>query len=452
MKNRSPWIHELNTERSRVTVTEDVLADVCIVGAGIAGIATSFFLLRDTHRKVTLVEGYRLAHGATGHNAGQLVAEFEESLVNLAAQHGEEKVAYAQKALERGWDLFDDMYTQAGVSILFSRFLGAIGYTGYDQVINHLRENAFRKKHHIPLERLLIAENAPFAKTLEADTAYNGLYEFATQDEVLVHLETNNRDYIAAGLNQKGCINSALFCQEIVAYLQKTYPHRFTLYEEAPVQKIVLKKEYGILDIGNHTIQAGRIILCTNGFEHFTILNQTGLDVDTAFHHDVKGGVSYMSGYTEKQTAPAAAIAYLFDPTMNYSDPYYYLTRRPYEFENSKSLVCIGGPELSLEDRTFYIRDKEYPTEIVEKIDDFLKTTYAKHPKDKKVEYQFTWHGLMGYTSSKVRLIGPEPRNPILMYNLGCNGIGILPSVYGGYRIARQVRGERMVPSLFDPK
>ena len=69
---------------------------------------------------------------------------------------------------------------------------------------------------------------------------------------------------------------------------------------------------------------------------------------------------------------------------------------------------------------------------------------------NKKIDYVFTWHGLMGCTKNGVRLIGPEPKNPALLYNLGCNGVGILPSLYGGRQIARHLSGEKTEKSIFD--
>jgi glycine/D-amino acid oxidase-like deaminating enzyme len=36
------------------------------------------------------------------------------------------------------------------------------------------------------------------------------------------------------------------------------------------------------------------------------------------------------------------------------------------------------------------------------------------------------------------------------MYNLGCNGVGILPSIYGAKRIAQLLAGETLGPSIFD--
>jgi glycine/D-amino acid oxidase-like deaminating enzyme len=66
--------------------------------------------------------------------------------------------------------------------------------------------------------------------------------------------------------------------------------------------------------------------------------------------------------------------------------------------------------------------------------------------------YPYTWHGLMGYTPGRLRVIGADPRNPVLLYNLGCNGVGFLPSVMGGHRVARLLAGEALGPSIFDPR
>jgi hypothetical protein len=51
-----------------------------------------------------------------------------------------------------------------------------------------------------------------------------------------------------------------------------------------------------------------------------------------------------------------------------------------------------------------------------------------------------------------MRVIGHEPKNPLLMYNLGCNGVGILPSIYGAWKIAKLINGEKFPESIFDPR
>jgi glycine/D-amino acid oxidase-like deaminating enzyme len=77
----------------------------------------------------------------------------------------------------------------------------------------------------------------------------------------------------------------------------------------------------------------------------------------------------------------------------------------------------------------------------------FVQDVYGVLPNQ---GYAFSWHGLMGYTQNGVRMIGPDPRDPKLIYNLGCNGVGLLPSILGGDRVARYLAGEKLEPSMFD--
>src|SRR5437764_5630405 len=70
--NRSPWIAQLAPDGPPQPLGADMSADVVVVGAGIAGVATAFFVLRSTTRNVLLVERDRVARGATARNAGQL--------------------------------------------------------------------------------------------------------------------------------------------------------------------------------------------------------------------------------------------------------------------------------------------------------------------------------------------------------------------------------------------
>ena len=103
-----------------------------------------------------------------------------------------------------------------------------------------------------------------------------------------------------------------------------------------------------------------------------------------------------------------------------------------------------------LDDATVYESTWEFPRSVIDEVDnDILPIVHPSRPAG--VDYDYTWHGLMGYTESRVRLIGPEPKNPVLLYNLGCNGVGFLPSIYGGFRISRLLRGDQLAPSIFDP-
>lgn len=448
-KNRSPWLHQLNREREKSTLTSDVTTDVAIIGAGIAGVATAFHLLTTTATRVVLIDRFLLAHGATGHNAGQVVGHFERGLASLVEEYGLERATTAQRDVENAWNLLEHIYATCNLTIPFYKFIGHSGYTSFAQALVRLENNRLRVAGGLKQEHICIANTIPEKHPIPA--IYKGLYRLVPQEKIRLLLETEDDRFIAVSSYRKGCINSALLCERVVEYLQKTYPDRFHIFEHTPIRKVVLRANTALLDAEAHTVTASRVVLCTNGFESIRIINESGLDIDTKFHHLIEGKMGYMSGYLEERNKPPTAISYFTDPSTSPDNSYYYLTRRGYEYERGRhhNLICIGGPDTPFKDTSQYSHEADYPDERADEIDQFVRSVYDKTP-NKTIDYLFTWHGLMGYTRNGVRLIGPEPKNPVLLYNLGCNGVGILPSVYGGKRIAEYIAEKKVSPSIFD--
>lgn len=451
--NHSPWLHQLGRTRPAKHLDRNLATEVAIVGGGIAGVATAFFLLKHTDREVTLIEAHKVAHGATGHNAGQIASYFERPFRDLVKQFGLEMSAKAELSIHGAWGLLEEMYNECGVTTPLAKFHGYAGCKSLDHLHANLINNRHRAQAGIPLEQILIARDIdhPFDILRE----YEGLYQFTTHEDVLDKLQTTDAHYIAALSSQKGCVNSARFCEEVLAHLLETYGDRFEIIEHAPVHELRLNNGLAQLRTRHFNVWSHRVVLCTNGFENITIVNEDGDDIDEQFHHLVRGSIGYMVGFVERSKKPASAISYLLN-SANHDDPfadapYYYLTRRDHRIGNrgGYKLVCVGGPEALLENTNDYTKDQPYPQHAEKQFDQFLNDIKLK---PEKVDYQYRWHGLMGYTSTGVRCIGPEPCNPVLMYNLGCNGVGILSSIYGAHRIFRYVNGEDVAPSIFDPK
>jgi glycine/D-amino acid oxidase-like deaminating enzyme len=57
----------------------------------------------------------------------------------------------------------------------------------------------------------------------------------------------------------------------------------------------------------------------------------------------------------------------------------------------------------------------------------------------------------MGYNRSGIRVVGAHPRHSRLLYYLGCNGVGFLPSLGSAQRLAHLLAGRPVEPSVFDP-
>lgn len=455
LPNHSPWIHQLNRVRPVTELSEDLAADTVIVGGGIAGIMTAYFTLRDTKHSVLLLEADKVAHGATGHNAGQLTSYFERTFASLVEEFGLALASEGVRAVEETWTLIDTVVAEAKLTTPIHRFTGYAGVCKLAQLTEHLEDNRLRLAGGLPVERIVVASE--WAELSSVPEHYKELYEVAPQSDLLTLLETGSPEYIAVVATQKGCANSALLSEEIVGYLLTKYPERFRLHEGTIVREVELQTEGGVLKTAKHTITASRIVLATNGFENFTIRNVAGTDIDTEFHHSVRGLIGYMAGYLEQSAADPTAISYYPKTDVRsddgMGDDYFYLTRRPYEHEGSSawSLVCAGGPDKELPSLALYSREHGCDEEKRDDINSFLAADYRSYPKD-GTEYAFCWHGLMGYTPNFVRRVGVEPHNPVLLYNLGCNGVGLLPSIMGGERIARILSGEQLAPSIFDPE
>lgn len=449
--NLSPWIHELHSNRTPHKVEQNISTNFVIVGGGIAGMATAFFTLENTDKQVILLEAWRLAHGATGHNAGQVVDYFEKPFAEIVHEYGLKLAGEGQAAVSSGWDLLQHILDETKMEITFSKFMGYAGCTNLPQLISHLENKRLKVKAGLPIHKVRVSKQFKGAGHVMA--RYPNLCELVPQDEVFRLLETNDPKYIAVLQSQKGCLNSALFVEKLASYLISKYPSRFRIYEDSPVTTVELYSKHALLLVNNQIISCDNVVLCTNGFENLNITNKSGDGINKRFHDTVYGIVGYMAGYVEDKQHDPIAISYLPSTESDTSEgPYYYLTRRNHlSAGENKSLICIGGPEqVHREDSFKYHRLIDYPKKVDSQMKDFLNNSHSFTPKSQNF-ITYRWHGLMGYTKSGIRCVGPEPLNGVLLYNLGCNGIGILPSLFGGKKISDHLAHNKVSESIFDP-
>lgn len=83
------WIHtEPYSKRPSFPKLESNLeTDVCIVGAGIAGISTAFELVKRGY-KVAIVEAREVLSGETGRTSGHLASALDDGYLEIAKKHG----------------------------------------------------------------------------------------------------------------------------------------------------------------------------------------------------------------------------------------------------------------------------------------------------------------------------------------------------------------------------
>lgn len=444
--NNSPWIHQLSKAKSHPGLLDSEETDVLVVGAGIAGITTTYFLLRDTEKRVILLEADKIAHGATGHNAGQVVAYFERPFDSIVAEFGLELAVKGLDGVRGAWELLETIRQECSLQTPLSVCTGYAGCSSREQLLLHLENKHLRAREGLDIENIFVSEE--HCKPEDIPDKYHSMLAFVPQSQILGMLECEDDRYLAALTTKKGCLNSALFCSELLEYMEDHFGSRLRVFEHSPMETLILEEHRAVATCGPMAIIAEHVVLCTNGFEKFTIINTQGAEINSSFHDSVYGLVGFMAGYLDAPHRPPVAISYFVDGALKIDASYFYVTRRKYEMQkgNEYDLICVGGPERILPDKKHYSKTEKIKEETLSEIDHFLKTTYGKSPE----QYKFLWHGLMGYTKNMLRMIGPDPRNKALLYNLGCNGVGILASIYGAKRISYFLQSGVLDKSIFD--
>src|SRR6202165_6102785 len=101
---------------------QDLRANVCIIGAGIAGMTTAYLLAR-AGRAVVLIDDGPIGGGETGRTTAHLTAALDDRYYNIARLHGEEG---ARVAAESHMSAIHRIQTIASMEALDLCFVGVV--------------------------------------------------------------------------------------------------------------------------------------------------------------------------------------------------------------------------------------------------------------------------------------------------------------------------------------
>jgi gamma-glutamylputrescine oxidase len=120
----------------------DVTADVAVVGAGIAGIATAYFLA-SAGAKVVVLEARRVADAASGRNAGFLLAGVAENFVAASRRYGERNALRIWRFTKRTQALVRSLVAEHGIDCEL-RWRGSDQIAGDDEEWREIEQSARR--------------------------------------------------------------------------------------------------------------------------------------------------------------------------------------------------------------------------------------------------------------------------------------------------------------------
>ena len=421
----SPWIMEMDDDLRFPVLDHDIEADVVIVGGGIAGMSTAYYLAQGSELRVALLEKNRIGQGSSGRNAGQGLAVLERSFADLIKDHDGEYIADILNQLESGHMHLRELCREVGHRPEPIEGEVWTGLSGIDEVNGALIELELRQRFKAPLQSLVVAEE--IVGRLRIHSSIKDLVSTEKARWLQEVLRTKD-DYLAAFSSPVSLVNSGKLCQSVARYLMREHFGRIAIFEGSAVERIdggPGPKAW----LRRNTASARAVVLCTNGYP-LPRISSGALQKSTA---QLKQYLASMVAYEPADGRRPGAFIYYHEDGDPREEPYFYFTRRPFEV-TGKDLVAVGGPQLQVVGDLD--QEAELPEGVYGRIDEFVDRSSLDPLRNSKAR---CWNGLMGYTSDGLRLVGPDPEVKGLWYNLGCNGVGLLPSLVSGRKVARQL-------------
>ncbi len=159
-------------DRSQGTGTQNF--DIVVVGGGIAGVSTAYWLAQeDPSMSIALVEKHQLGDGATGRNAGFITCGSVEHFNRLVGKHGPAEAHEIWRFSEENLKLLKDHVIQdEGPGILFAQ-KGSFSLASTDTEFTELKKSAeIMKGFNINVE---VLEGDAIEKRLGAEKFVGGI-------------------------------------------------------------------------------------------------------------------------------------------------------------------------------------------------------------------------------------------------------------------------------------
>jgi glycine/D-amino acid oxidase-like deaminating enzyme len=116
------WV-DTSTVPERPALRADAKCDVCVVGAGIAGLSTAYMLVR-TGADVIVLDRTGIGAGETGRTTAHLVNALDDRYADLERLHGEANARLAAGSHTQPIDRIESIVSDEGIECEFERLDG----------------------------------------------------------------------------------------------------------------------------------------------------------------------------------------------------------------------------------------------------------------------------------------------------------------------------------------
>ena len=270
---------------------ENLHVDVCVIGAGMAGLSTAYHLMK-AGKSVAVLDDGPLVSGMTRMTTGHLTNMLDDRYFELEKLHGEEAIRIAADSHSAAIERIDEIVREEGIDCDFTRL------DGYRFLAEGDKRETLSKEldaaHRAGLRDVALVEKAPFAW----DTGPCLRFPRQGQFHPLKYLAG-----LAQAIRRGG---GRIFCNSHADHVEGGVP--------------------GLVHVGKHVITGDAIVVATN----------VPINNKLAIHTKQAPYMTYVIG----ARVPRGSVAQVL--SWDTGDPYHYIRIQPLENDD---LLIIGGED-----------------------------------------------------------------------------------------------------------
>jgi gamma-glutamylputrescine oxidase len=234
---KSYYAATANKQDARASLSGEITADICVIGAGFTGCAAALELAERGAGKIVVLEAVRVGFGASGRNGGQIVNGYSRDLDNLAGRYGQSNGRFIAGMANEGGDIIRERVAKYGIACA---------------LVPGMLATAMTPKQMRGLEHHVEVWNSFGFDQFELLDA-NGLAPHVVTDR-----------YVGGMIDKKGGhLHPLNLVQGEAAAFESLGG---TIYENSPVVSVDL--ESGTVRTDGGTVRARTVLVCGNAYLH----------------------------------------------------------------------------------------------------------------------------------------------------------------------------------------
>ncbi len=372
-------------------LAENVRTEVCVIGAGIAGLTTAYLLAR-AGTPVIVVDDGQVGSGESSRTTAHLSNEIDDRYVEVARMHGEESARVAADSHTKAIDFIESFVRDNKVDCDFTRLDGYLFLAEGDTQAMLDKELEAARRAGVVVEKV---ERAPLASF---DTGPCLRFPNQARFHPLAYLSALADAVVRAG--------GKIYCGSHVKNTESK--DGITVSIERPEVKITAKQ----------------LVVCTN----------SPINDLMAMHTKQAPYRSYVVGANVPRGSVTDALYW------DTEDPYHYARLQPGDRGEQYDVLIVGGED----------HKTGQETDMQERFAHLERWTRDRFPG--VADFPYHWSGQVLEPADLVAFIGHNPGDKNVYICTGDSGMGMTHGTIAGILISDLIGGrENPWAKLYDP-